>query len=64
MKTYLSKSLFFLADLLPLKLHFFVYPLYRALMLLSIYLDTKNIVWGSESNRITKRNDLLVKLVD
>jgi hypothetical protein len=63
MKTYLSKFFFFLGDILPLKSNFF-YSLYRGLMLLSIYFDTKNIVWESESNKITKRNDLLAKLVD
>jgi hypothetical protein len=64
MKTYLSKFFFFLGDILPSKSNFLFYPLYRGLMLLSIYFDTKNIVWGSETNKITKRNDLLAKLVD
>tara|TARA_B100000941_G_C28494562_1_gene550038 strand:- start:435 stop:626 length:192 start_codon:yes stop_codon:yes gene_type:complete len=62
MKTYLSKVFYFLGDLVPFKYSFF-YSLHRMLMLISINLDRKNIVWESHLNKETKKKDFIVKLI-
>lgn len=63
MKTYFSKVFYFLGDCIPSKYGLLTYPLYRQFMLISIYLDSNNIVWESEKNKIEARKDFLVKLI-
>jgi hypothetical protein len=61
MKTYFSKFFYFLGELIPFKKNF-CYGLYRRMMLISICLDIKNIVWESEIKRQTKKRDFIAKL--
>ena len=63
MKTYFSKVFYFLGDCVPFKYGSLTYPLYRKLMLISIYLDSNNIVWESESNKKEVRKDFIAKLI-
>lgn len=67
MKTYLSIIFYFLGDVVSYFLHYNItsiifYPLYRRLMLISISLDKKNIVWQNEANKKTEKKDLIAKL--
>ena len=67
MKTYLSIIFYFLWDVVSYFLHYNItsiifYPLYRRLMLISISLDKKNIVWQNEANKKTEKKDLIAKL--
>ena len=62
MTTYFSKVFYFIGDLIPFKYSFF-YSLYRMFMLISINLDRKNVVWESNLNKQTKKNDFIVKLI-
>ena len=67
MKTYLSKVFYFLGDLVSYLLHYNItgiifYPLYRRLMLISVKLDSNNVVWGNEVDRQNKKRDFIVKL--
>ena len=62
MKTYLSKVFYFLGDLVSYLLHYNItgiifYPLYRRLMLISVKLDTNNVIWGDEVDRQNKKRD-------
>ena len=67
MKTYLSKVFYFLGDVVSYLLHYNItsiifYPLYRRLMLISISLDTNNIVWENKERKESLRVDLIVKI--
>lgn len=69
MKTYLSKIFYYLGDLVSHLLHYNItgttfYPLYRRLMLISISLDTNNIVWDNAENKESSRADLILKVKD
>ena len=57
MKTYLSKVFYFLGDLTPINA--LTYPIYRRLMLISVALDRKCIVWKNNQDAI---NDLKLKI--
>ena len=63
MKTYLSKFFYFLGDFVPFKFSLLTYPLYRRLMLISIYFDANNIVWENETNKQDKKREFIVKLI-
>lgn len=67
MKTYLSKVFYYLGDLVSYLLYYNItgiifYPLYRRLMLISVKLDSNNVVWGNEVDRQNKKRDFIVKL--
>lgn len=67
MKTYLSKVFYYLGDLVSYLLYYNItgtifYPLYRSLMLISVQLDTNNIVWESAEQKESARVDLITKL--
>jgi hypothetical protein len=55
--TYLSKIFYFLGDLIPVNA--LTYAIYRRLMLISVALDRKCIVWKNNKDAI---NDLKVKM--
>ena len=66
MKTYLSKVFYYLGDLVSYLLYYNItgiifYPLYRRLMLISVQLDTNNIVWESAEQKESARVDLITK---
>lgn len=66
MKTYLSIVFYFLGDLVSHFLHnnitsIIFYPIYRRLMLISISLDKKNIVWENVEKKESSRADLIIK---
>lgn len=69
MKTYLSKVFYFLGDLVSYFLYLEItsiiaYPIYRKLMLISIALDTNNIVWENVEEKQSKKTDLTLKITD
>ena len=66
MKTYLSIVFYFLGDLVSHLLRYNItsivfYPIYRRLMLISISLDKKNIVWENVEKKESSRADLIIK---
>ena len=66
-KTYLSKVFYFLGDLVSHLLYnniasLVFYPIYRRLMLISISLDKKSIVWENVEKKESSRTDLVCKL--
>ena len=62
MNTYLSKLFYLLGRLIPVKDGTFTYPIYRRLMLTSIGLDKKNIVWKDPITKEHRRKELLAKV--
>tara|TARA_B100001564_G_C20302015_1_gene517370 strand:- start:334 stop:561 length:228 start_codon:yes stop_codon:yes gene_type:complete len=69
MKTYLSIVFYFLGDLVSHLLRYNItsivfYPIYRRLMLISISLDKKNIVWENVEKKESSRADLILKVKD
>ena len=69
MKTYLSIVFYFLGDLVSHLLRYNItsivfYPIYRRLMLISISLDKKNIVWEHVEKKESSRADLILKVKD
>lgn len=69
MKTYLSIVFYFLGDLVSHLLRYNItsivfYPIYRILMLISISLDKKNIVWENVKKKESLRTDLILKVKD
>jgi hypothetical protein len=66
LKTYLSKIFYFLGDLVSHLLRYNItgaifYPLYRKLMLISVSLDTNNIVWENAQDKESLKIDLISK---
>lgn len=60
-------TFYFLGDLVSHLLRYNItgtifYPLYRRLMLISISLDKKNIVWENEEKKESSRADLILKV--
>ena len=60
---------YFLGDLVSHLLHnniasIVFYPIYRRLMLISISLDKKNIVWENVEKKESSRADLILKVKD
>ena len=60
---------YFLGDLVSHLLRYNItsivfYPIYRRLMLISISLDKKNIVWENVEKKESSRADLILKVKD
>ena len=60
---------YFLGDLVSHLLRYNItgtifYPLYRRLMLISISLDKKNIVWENKEKKESLRVDLILKIIN
>jgi len=62
-------TFYFLGDLVSHLLRYNItgtifYPLYKRLMLISISLDKKNIVWENKEKKESSRADLILKVKD
>ena len=60
-------TFYFLGDLVSHLLRYNItgtifYPLYKILMLISISLDKKNIIWENKENKESSRTDLILKV--